>query len=888
MNDPSTTQATIATGDRLVIVDSDTTAGNKIAPASITFDTTKTGYALTQAGTWAAFNNYSLPTASASTKGGVKIGTGLTMGGTSTDTLTLNTAYGDSINPYGSKTANYVLAAPNGSNGVPSFRALVAADIPSLTLSKISDATDLAAIEALTGTSGILKKTAANTWTLDTNSYVTSSGVTSVATGVGLTGGTITATGTVKAKLASETLLTNDAATPTEDANRIYAVRADKSGNLAVIVPWSNSTSFTITANATDGLWDLTGTSGSNSVTYALAPYSAKGTDARFYTGTTNPSLTTRLNYDGYFYGTKLYSGGSEVLTSHQSVSNANATLAWGSATKIATIGSTDINVSLPSNPNTDRYVNSAVFADDTTNNANSPVKMTLTRAGSDTQTVTANLPKVSSSSAGVVPKGASVSSQSQSTKFLREDGTWAAPSYTTNTNTHYTARLITASSASGTTQVTAATTSPYINLYEDSTVRDSIRFVGSGTTTVQSSADGKTITISSADSKTGTVTSVTAGTGLNTTADQADSATKGSITSSGALHLTTSGVTAGSYGPSANASPGHGSGFSVPYVTVDKYGRVTAASTKTITLPGNPVATTTSTGIVKIGSGISVDSNGTISVSASNLGLSSALRFAGVTTTALTDGATTSPISIGGTDYTPSIGDVVIYHNTTANSDEEFVWIVESGNNRWEKLGGDNSYKVVQTAITDSTGTSESTTATRFVYSISQDANGVVSVKTRPLPTYNNYSLPTASDSTLGGIKVGTTLEISSGVLNQKSGIVTAGSAGPSGNASPAHGAGFSVPYITVDTYGRVTALSTKTITLPSDNDTKNTAGSTDTSSKIYLIGATTQATNPQTYSDNQVYVTDGQLDANKVRVAEHVILQYNTTTSALDFVFV
>lgn len=84
---------------------------------------------------------------------------------------------------------------------------------------------------------------------------------------------------------------------------------------------------------------------------------------------------------------------------------------------------------------NTDRYVNSAAFAHDSTNDN---VKMTLTRAGSDTATVTANIPKVSSSSAGVVPKGATVSSQSQTTKFLREDGTWAAPSYTTDTNTTY------------------------------------------------------------------------------------------------------------------------------------------------------------------------------------------------------------------------------------------------------------------------------------------------------------------------------------------------------------------------------------------------------------------------------------------------------------------
>ena len=46
------------------------------------------------------------------------------------------------------------------------------------------------------------------------------------------------------------------------------------------------------------------------------------------------------------------------------------------------------------------------------------------------------------------------------------------------------------------------------------------------------------------------------------------------------------SGVTAASYGPSANASPAHGGSFSVPYFTVNAKGKITAASTKTITLP--------------------------------------------------------------------------------------------------------------------------------------------------------------------------------------------------------------------------------------------------------------------------------------------------------------
>jgi hypothetical protein len=52
-------------------------------------------------------------------------------GGT-TPTISLDTAYGDTKNPYASKTANFFLAAPAGSAGAPTFRAVVATDIPTL------------------------------------------------------------------------------------------------------------------------------------------------------------------------------------------------------------------------------------------------------------------------------------------------------------------------------------------------------------------------------------------------------------------------------------------------------------------------------------------------------------------------------------------------------------------------------------------------------------------------------------------------------------------------------------------------------------------------------------------------------------------------------------
>ena len=70
---------------------------------------------------------------------------------------------------------------------------------------------------------------------------------------------------------------------------------------------------------------------------------------------------------------------------------------------------------------------------------------------------------------------------------------------------------------------------------------------------------------------------------------------------------------------------------------------------------------------------------------------------------------------------------------------------------------------------------------------------------------------------------------------------------------------------------------------------NTKNTAGSTDTSSKIFLIGATSQAANPQTYSDDEVFVTDGVLTTKKVQIGgtSAATIQYNATNQCIEFVF-
>lgn len=73
--------------------------------------------------------------------------------GGNTPAISLDAAYGDTLNPYASKTANYVLAAPNGSAGVPTFRAIVADDIPTLNQNTTGQAGKVA--NALTAGTGI-------------------------------------------------------------------------------------------------------------------------------------------------------------------------------------------------------------------------------------------------------------------------------------------------------------------------------------------------------------------------------------------------------------------------------------------------------------------------------------------------------------------------------------------------------------------------------------------------------------------------------------------------------------------------------------------------------------------------------------------------------------
>ena len=195
-------------------------------------------------------------------------GTGITLDGTTinhTNAVTAKTAYGS--------TATSASAA-GGTIKLTDVKYDAQGHITGSTDRTITLSQDHTKTSIAAGTAGTSSDTTGKTIsipyvTMNANGHVTAYGththtitgfleseqykgtVTSVATGVGLTGGTITNTGTLKAKLRSETALTVDATVRTEATDKVYPVGVDKSGYLAVNVPW---TTYTAATTSTAGL----------------------------------------------------------------------------------------------------------------------------------------------------------------------------------------------------------------------------------------------------------------------------------------------------------------------------------------------------------------------------------------------------------------------------------------------------------------------------------------------------------------------------------------------------------------------------------------------------------------------------------------------------------
>ena len=198
---------------------------------------------------------------------------------------------------------------------------------------------DLTAIAGLAGTTGLLKKTAADTWSLDTNAYVTSSGVTSV-TG---TAPVVSSGGTTPAISISAATTSDAGSMSSADKTKLDGIASGATANTGTVTSVGGIGSYgglTLTGTVTTtgnlalggtptGTWPISVSGSAGSAATATTAGSCTGNSATATTASscsgnsaTATSATTATNLAGGSLGTIPY----------QSASGTTAQLAAGTS----------------------------------------------------------------------------------------------------------------------------------------------------------------------------------------------------------------------------------------------------------------------------------------------------------------------------------------------------------------------------------------------------------------------------------------------------------------------------------------------------------------------------------------------------------------------------
>lgn len=316
---------------------------------------------------------------------------------------------------------------------------------------------------------------------------------------------------------------------------------------------------------------------------------------------------------------------------------------------------------------------------------------------------------------------------------------------------------------------------------------------------------------------------------------------------------ISNSGVTAGSYGPSQDSSVGFGDSIDVPYISVNSRGQITSADSRSITLPSEP--TPTSIGAEPaFAKNTAFNKNfgsaaGTV-CQGNDSRLSNARPASDVSAWAKEPNKPTyTPTEVGVIGTAPTSGQVAVFDGTTGKikstgftiassvpSGAKFtdttysaatstalglvkVGYTESGRNYPVELDADDKMFVnvpwTDTDTTYSVFTGATTTASGTTGLVPAPTTGQ---STRYLCSNGEWSVPQGSiynGSTAISVKPSTVDGEYNIYLVALFPGTTSQSVGPSASGTINFGSAFNVPYITIDQYGRITALANRSMIL-------------------------------------------------------------------------
>ena len=640
-----------------------------------------------------------------------------TINGTTTDIVTASTLFSDGLPT--NTTKNYVLAAPSNAAGTPTFRALVAADLPNLYIGK-TQVQSTSANQAMTGITSI-----------DALAYFD---MTNSRVGIGTSSPSYKLhvngyTSTTRLYLSSNVYLEYDSTN-----SGIHVVGAGLYSDSYVSALGSNSEGGGSGAGLED-VWDsLTNQQGTvitDNTKIAIAHIPDTSSTYGYL-------KSSALNG----YATQTWVNQQGFLTTHQSI-YALTLKAGGTAVTTFTPNSADASLDFVagSNISLTRGTNQITIAN--TYSYTLPLAASGTRGGvqigysetnSGTSTTRNYAVKLSSEKMYVnVP-------WTDTTYKLTLNGTTNGASGGTSLGSFY------APTASGTANQVlisgGANTAPSWTAQSNLSVGTAAK-LGTGTTTY--TAWGQTYWSS------GVPQDVSGSMYMNNNnvIYWKDNPSSGTATNMSILEFSSSNNLHVGYGSAAKNYNTYISGYAV-YL---RYGAnrttgITLASTGAVTIAG---ATTLS-------SSLSVNS--------------------GITLT------TTKKIYFGDTSHYLELDSNGYFHFSHGIYSDSFVSAL--GANSSGGGGGGVDLTAVWASLTNTENPTYSTT-------LKINANHIPNLNANKITegTFAAARIPIATASAIGGIKVGTTLAISDGVLNQKSGIATAGT----------------YRSVTVDTYGRVTA---------------------------------------------------------------------------------